>query len=373
MGKYVKPEGEVMKSYYTCIILLTVSSMLIMQASIAYNVALDEDRKLPTRILSAFVVFAALCEWGGVMLDGTTPSLIPLHIAVKVVEFSLTPFLGVLYGHSMLQNSKAERIGMTAAVAHVAVEVLLSFSGAVILVDEQNIYHHGPYYGIYILACAASIVYFLFSGLAAFRRYQHSGGVLIWAVTLFLVAGVLVQSVNSSLRTTWLTVSISTIMLYKFYSDVVQQVDGLTELINRWGYDNYISRFKGKGAILFFDVDSFKSINDTYGHAFGDECLKTVADCLRSAYSDSGKCFRVGGDEFCVILDKNTDKIGALTNDFIETIVAKRKKEPRLPRVSVGYVLFDTRVRNINDAIAEADTQMYKAKETGRKQRTPAR
>lgn len=362
-----------MKSYYTCIILLTVSSMLIMQASIAYNVALDEDRKLPTRILAAFVIFAALCEWGGVMLDGTSPSLIPLHVAVKVVEFSLTPFLGVLYGHSMLQNSKAERVGMIAALVHVVVEVLLSFSGAIILVDEQNFYHHGPYYGIYMVACAASIVFFMISGLAAFRRYQHSGGTLIWAVTLFLVAGVLVQSVDSSLRTTWLTVSISTIMLYKFYSDVVQQVDGLTELINRWGYDNYISRFKGKGAILYFDVDMFKTINDTYGHAFGDECLKTVAECLRTAYSDSGKCFRVGGDEFCVILDRNTEKIGELTNRFIQEIVARRKEEPRLPRVSVGYVLFDTSVRNINDAISEADTQMYRAKESGRKQDAPTR
>lgn len=361
-----------MKSYYTCIILLTVSSMLIMQASIHYNVALDEERKQPTRILAAFVVLAALCEWGGVMLDGTAPALIPLHVAVKVVEFSLTPFLGVLYGHSMLQNSKAERVGMIIAMLHAVVEVLLSFSGWIILVDAENVYHHGPYYAIYTLACVASIAFFLVSGLAAFRRYQHSGGVLIWAVTLFLVAGVLVQSVNSSLRTTWLTVGISTIMLYKFYSDIIQQVDGLTELINRWGYDNYISRFKGKGAILFFDVDAFKTVNDTYGHAVGDECLKTVADCLRKAYADSGKCFRVGGDEFCVILEQNTEKIGELTNDFIREVVAKRKQEPRLPRVSVGYVLFDTRVRNINDAIAAADAEMYKAKETGRKQCTPA-
>ena len=358
-----------MKSYYTCVVMLTVSSMLIMQAAVKYNVALDAERKRATRVLFWFIIIAALCEWSGVMLDGTSPKLIPLHYAVKVAELSLTPAIGLICGRSLSNRATLERAGFVLVGIHAVLEFSSVFSGMTFSVDAQNIYHHGSYYGVYTLFCVATILYFLIRGLEAFRRYQHSGGVLIWSVTMFLVAGILVQSANSALKITWLTVGISAVMLYKFYGDVVQQVDGLTELINRWGYDNYLSRFKGRGTILFFDVDRFKEINDTYGHAFGDECLKDVAECLRAAYSGSGKCFRVGGDEFCAILEKNTEQADRLTQDFIEQLQSLRKKEPRLPRVSIGYVQFDTRTKNINDAVAEADAKMYKAKgEAGRMQ-----
>ena len=343
--------------------MLTVSSMLIMQAAVGYNVALDAERKRATRVLFWFIIITALCEWSGVMLDGTSPKLIPLHYAVKVAEFSLTPGIGLICGRSLSDKVTLERVGFALVGIHALLEISSVFSGMIFFVDAQNIYHHGDYYWVYTLFCVATILYFLIRGLEAFRRYQHSGGVLIWSVTMFLMAGILVQSINSAIKITWLTVGVSAVMLYKFYGDVVQQVDGLTELINRWGYDNYLSRFKGKGVILFFDVDRFKEINDTYGHAFGDECLKQVAECLRTAYAGSGKCFRVGGDEFCVILEKNTERSGQLTQTFREQLQALRTKDHRLPCVSIGCTVFDTGIKNINDAVAEADAEMYKAKE----------
>lgn len=360
-----------MKSYYTCVIALTVCSMLIMQAAVGYNVALDAERKRATRILFWFIIVTSLCEWGGVMLDGASPSLIPLHYVVKLAELSLTPGIGLICGRSLSRKVAWEKIGFVLVGIHAVLEMLSVFRGSIFYVDAQNVYHHGNFYWIYTAFCVATIFFFLVCGLEAFRRYQHSGGVLIWGVTIFLVAGILVQSADSTLKITWLTVAISAIMLYKFYGDVVQQVDGLTELINRWGYDNYLSRFKGKGAILFFDVDRFKEINDTYGHAFGDECLKQVAECIRASYSGSGKCFRVGGDEFCVILEKNTENVGQLTQDFIGQIKSMREDEPRLPQVSIGCTLFDTSIKNINDAVAEADAEMYQAKEKGRKLSAP--
>lgn len=211
--------------------------------------------------------------------------------------------------------------------------------------DSANVYHHAAFYGIYTFFCFVTILYFLVRGMQTFRRYQSSGGVLIVLVALFLVGGVCIQMVDSQLNVTWLSVAVSSIMLYKFYSDLVQQVDGLTELINRWGYENYLSHFNGQGAILYFDVDHFKQINDTYGHTYGDRCLQEIADCIRAAYGLCGKCFRIGGDEFCVILDHRLNQINGLTADFIGQIKAKREEDPRLPRVSIGYVLFDTRER----------------------------
>lgn len=351
--------------YYTADILLTIGAMSIMSAGLKFNVALGSRRRRVTACLFGAISLAALCEWLGNALNGALAVWIPLHLLVKTTELSITPFIGVLCGKSLNNEDDAglDRYSVHFAVVNLALEVLSAFTGFIFYVDEANVYHHGRFYGIYLFFCACCVLGFLLRGLQTFRRYQSSGGVLIVLVTVFLVCGITVQMVHNEMNVTWLTVALSAIMLYKFYGDTTQQVDGLTELINRWGYENYISHFSGKGAILYFDVDRFKQVNDRYGHLYGDACLRTIADCIRAVYTPWGRCFRTGGDEFCVILDKDPDKVQALTDEFVWQIKAKREEDPRLPKVSIGYVLFDTGTLNINDALAKADAEMYSAKQ----------
>ena len=353
-----------MKEFYTAVIVMTVGSMLIMQAAVAYNVTLDKERKLMTRMMFWIVTIASFCEWAGVMLDGTDPRYTDFHWAVKWTELSLAPCIGLFCGRSLSRekNSRLEKAAVLLALLNVVLETLSIFTGLIFSVDAQNRYHHGPYYWIYTMFCVGTILFFLMRGLQTFKKYQHSGGVLIWTVTVFLVVGIVIQSVNSQIRITWLTVALSAVMLYKFYGDVIQQVDGLTELINRWGYENYLSHFQGKGAIIFLDVDAFKKINDTYGHAVGDSCLQTVADCLRAVFGPYGKCFRVGGDEFCVVLEEKQGDVKTLLTTLSSRMKACREEDPRLPYLSAGYAVFDTSKKNVNDAVAEADEQMYRAK-----------
>ena len=353
-----------MKEFYTAVIALTVSSMLIMQAAVAYNVTLEKERKQAMRLLFGIIALAAGCEWAGVMLDGLSLRHIPMHWGVKWVELSLTPCIGLLCGRSLSREkeSRLEKAAQGLAVLNVLLETLSLFTRLIFYVDDQNLYHHGPCYWIYTAFCIGTILFFFLRGLQTFKKYQHSGGILIWMVTLFLVAGIVIQSVNGEVRITWLTVAFSAVMLYKFYGDVIQQVDGLTELINRWGYENYLSHFQGKGAIVFLDVDDFKEINDTYGHAAGDASLQTIANCLRDVFGPYGKCFRVGGDEFCVLLEEKQNEVGALLKALSEKMKACRAENPQLPYLSAGYVAFDTREKNVNDAVTEADAQMYQAK-----------
>ena len=352
-----------MDKYYTANIFLIVIAMAIMMAAVNFNVVLDRMRKRVTIALFGAIIVAALCEWTGNLLNGAPVELISFHKAVKTVELSLTPFIGILCGRSLSNDDTLERVSFLVAFGNLILEVLSAFNGMIFFVDGANFYHHARFYGIYTFVCLICILGFFLRGVQAFHRYQASGGVLIGLVTLFLTGGIIVQMVDPHLNITWLSVGISSIMLYKFYSDIIQQVDGLTELINRWGYENYLSHFNGQGAILYFDVDHFKTINDTYGHSYGDSCLRTIADNIRAAYASSGKCFRIGGDEFCVILDRNLEQIDAMNRDFLWRVRNRRKADPHLPKVSIGYVRFDTNEININDAVAVADTQMYAAKQ----------
>ena len=353
-----------MDRYYTANILLTVGAMCIMSSGLKFNVALDKQRRRMTACLFGVINLAALCEWLGNLLNGALAVWIPLHVLVKTIELAITPFIGVLCSRSLDDgNRRLDRFSVHFALVNLVLEIVSAFTGFIFYVDSDNIYHHGRFYGIYIFFCLSCVVGFLLRGLQTFRRYQSSGGILIFLVTVFLTCGITVQMLDTSLNVTWLTVAISAIMLYKFYSDIIQQVDGLTELINRWGYENYLGHFNGRGAILYFDVDYFKQVNDTYGHPYGDACLRKIADCIRTTYAPFGRCFRTGGDEFCVILNKGLDRMNDLTGDFIYRLQAVREADPHLPRVSLGCTLFDTSELNINDAVAAADAEMYIAKQ----------
>jgi len=86
-------------------------------------------------------------------------------------------------------------------------------------------------------------------------------------------------------------------------------VDPLTEVLNRRGFDRelkrslaYVKRYGASVAVVFIDLDGFKPINDRHGHAAGDAVLKAVATCLTRHVRASDIVARIGGDEFAVLL-----------------------------------------------------------------------
>jgi diguanylate cyclase (GGDEF)-like protein len=87
------------------------------------------------------------------------------------------------------------------------------------------------------------------------------------------------------------------------------ETDFLLEILNRRGFERelnrsiaYIKRYHATGAVIMLDVDRLKPINDTFGHAAGDEVLKAVADTLAGMIRASDVVGRLGGDEFAVLL-----------------------------------------------------------------------
>lgn len=348
--------GTKVNSYYTASIWFTVFAMVIMLVAVGINPAMDESRRRVTRLLFVTIILSSLCEWTGNMLDNAPVQLIWLHRLVKLVELSVAPYIGLICGRSLnVRGGMWEKIIGTVLSLHVVVESLSSLMGWVWYVDAENVYHHGSFYGVYIICYTIGIIYYLVQGLRAARRYQQSGGIVLLLVTAFLFGGIALSQIRDDVEITWLTVGMASMMLYKFYSDILQQVDGLTELGNRWGYEDRLQRTHGRGAILYFDVDCFKQINDTHGHKAGDQCLRDV-------YGMSGRIYRLGGDEFCVILTRNVDRIDQLNAAFACRLQNNRAQLPWLPDVSTGYAVFDTSKEELGSAVERADAAMYRVK-----------
>lgn len=103
-------------------------------------------------------------------------------------------------------------------------------------------------------------------------------------------------------------------------------------------------------------------INDTFGHAVGDKCLCTVAQGLREVYGASGRCFRMGGDEFCVVLRRDLDRVEQLNAEFDAWHKEHIGSDQPVMSISIGWEAFDTGTESVKEAFRRADEAMYHAK-----------
>lgn len=153
--------------------------------------------------------------------------------------------------------------------------------------------------------------------------------------------------------------------------------DPLTGLINRnLLYDRagvalaHSHRVGNKTAFLFLDLDEFKPINDTLGHAAGDQVLKEVAKRVKGCVRESDTVARFGGDEFMVLLTDlgTTPEAAEIAHKIIRTIsqpISIGEEECKVG-VSIGISIFPDNGNTVEELVGHADTAMYSAKESGK-------
>lgn len=135
------------------------------------------------------------------------------------------------------------------------------------------------------------------------------------------------------------------------------------------------ARTKRRGALLFIDLDNFKTLNDTLGHSAGDLLLKEVAGRLKGSVRESDTVARLGGDEFVVIvedLSENEKEAAAQARLVAEKILAAvhgacvLADSEYATTCSMGIALIDGGTRKTDEVLQQADIAMYQAKEGGR-------
>lgn len=153
--------------------------------------------------------------------------------------------------------------------------------------------------------------------------------------------------------------------------------DRLTGLFNRYALEarlyqalSHARRDGRRSALMFIDLDRFKSVNDTLGHASGDELLKTVAERLGSSIRETDTLARQGGDEFILAVDdvKDINAVSTMAQKMIDMIAMPIHLDGLDLSVtaSVGISLFPDDGLDLNELMKNADIAMYQAKAAGR-------
>ena len=173
---------------------------------------------------------------------------------------------------------------------------------------------------------------------------------------------------------------VATVLLMLYAMDIVRgltrnaEIDPLTELLNRRGLDaavagpDGIDRRNGVNAVIIADIDQFKLVNDTYGHAAGDEAIRSFARLLRENVRGSDIVARLGGEEFVVVLPGATLEMARLAAEGVRTALAAQPMPViggKAITSSFGVAAWPPGVPLV-DALGSADEALYKAKSGGR-------
>jgi diguanylate cyclase (GGDEF)-like protein len=154
------------------------------------------------------------------------------------------------------------------------------------------------------------------------------------------------------------------------------ETDPMTKALNRSSWTDNLSDIVSNGVpffILFFDLDNFKHINDTYGHTKGDEILKFCSNWLRNTFRSDDRIFRLGGDEFAVTGNINIEHIDGFIHKFDQLTQSFKNNVNELysidASVSIGALLSSKKYTH-EEVYNKVDELLYKSKEDGRNKLT---
>lgn len=319
-------------------------------------------------MLSNFVtVLVIVSELGTAYFELSGIPFNVFYVLLNVIGFSISPTIAILLSLTFGSNRKTPLdILLLPVAANFIIAALSPKYGYIFQILSASSYTRGPLFAVYVIAYISSMLYFLIKTSALIKRNQGDGKYTLTVLFTFLLLGTTIQIFFPQIHVSWLCVTITLILLYAYFCEMSEKEDTLTNLFNRRAYEYNLSRIakSNTAIVLLFDIDSFKNINDKYGHQYGDACLKTVADFIKETFSSIGKCYRIGGDEFCVFVkfaDETTVK--EAIHDFIKKITHYRESDSKMPTVSIGYSLYNRADLTIDQAVKMADEQMYYYKE----------
>lgn len=154
---------------------------------------------------------------------------------------------------------------------------------------------------------------------------------------------------------------------------LLAEVDSLTGLYNRRKFQEDLKAELARGAsgaVFMLDLDDFKLINDTLGHSFGDEVLRHLANLMRERLPREAACYRLGGDEFLVVLKRPLveDSLRLYLDEFsrlMAQFVPHRDQQHPLT-CSMGVVCYPQDGRTVDELLSKADIALHHAKKAGK-------
>jgi diguanylate cyclase (GGDEF)-like protein len=235
----------------------------------------------------------------------------------------------------------------------------------------------GTYYSLDVLYCLPVVQAARIGAIRAMRRSDTQTSTVIgvvsavaWSVAeaAIIWPGYPLSAVAMNIFTRSVTFTVLGRVVTRLWKErEYSRKDTLTNLANRL---EFIERFEAEQlrsersgspySLLFIDIDQFKLLNDKHGHHVGDEALKDVAGILRGNSRNVDTVARIGGDEFVLLFPDTDEYVCGILINRIKSVSEKKFKEESWPiSLSIGRTTATGREKSVEEAMHEADENMY--------------
>lgn len=373
---------------YIVVALMCVIAMFLGIVMLSENETLSKGKRRKLAMLALLII----CE---IMIDTflfsvnddffVSPTICKI---LKITEFTLSPIILAIFSSIITRKNSWEKIRklfiLLISLNSIG-QIITFFVPFMFVIDENSVYYRTQYTFIYIVIL---IIGFVLLGVSDLNSIIQNNGKISYTIiftTFFLLLGIGIRAICPKNNSDWLCVTFGYLIFTIHFCNNYLKIDSLTSLLNRRAFDNKMATINYSTAIILIDANDFKQINDTYGHQSGDLALSKISETIFKVYSKIGYCYRIGGDEFCVILKQgmlqkltyeteNCDTylmLENLTKLLFEEIKRVSEKYPILENgVSQGYGVYFSKKDmptiqksvTIEEVFEIADKRMYKNK-----------
>ena len=303
--------------------------------------------------------FIIICEVLSIFLNSSAIAFKPIHFLSNYLGFLLSPILIILFATS-IGNFRRFKGAIIGIIAYFVLLNCLVMTKQLFFIDAQNNYHRGLLFPIYVISYFLAVIYLLYETLRYSRKGFLQHKIFAYLLSFFFLASISIQVFNPEVYMTRITVVMSLCAYYAYNIELANLFDKLTGILNQGTYLRKVKYLKEEQIVIILDIDNFKGINDNYGHQFGDECLSNISRTIKSVFGNYGQCYRIGGDEFAVIL-RRYHNVEGLIKRFEIAVADKFKNKPCQLSLSLGYSKYENN-DSFEAVIQRADSNMYKAK-----------
>lgn len=263
---------------------------------------------------------------------------------------------------SCTKGSKVYKVVIVAQIIYTILCLSSVYTKLFFVIDENGKYSRGhlsvasfAYAGVLELVWMTCL-------LIEYKNVVLKEKILIISVALIELVAIVIQVMDSTYKYSILGSSFVLILFYILQIEIECKYDKMTKIFNQRYYSIVTESLSNNYSVIVFDINGLKAVNDTLGHEAGDKLIKSVAESLQNGAGESGSVFRIGGDEF-VILVKDTKK------EILDNIVSRVRiyfqlKEQELGfevSASIGTAINTTEMDYVN-LFRIADADMYKDK-----------
>ena len=349
-----------MTPYFAVLSFITIFSAVMFIIDIIGNTQCNSFQKKNLISICVMIIVICVCEVFSAVLDGAPVKWRFWQITVNFIGFSISPIINFASAKSVFPKDNKRFnfffIVWGAYVLFMLVCIFLGSDHGIFYVDKNNNYYRGKEFFLFVVFYTCGTVFFFIENLFIAIRFWKRTNIVLIINFLFLLFATVVQTINPTIQIFWICNLIVIINYYLFFESLYQLMDVQTYFLNYDFLTKWKTYQKKPAVIVVAEFDNYAKLKMNYTRDEISNVLLNIAKLFNSYYKSYGRCYRIGSEEFCVVISDTNLDFEKLNKDFFIQLVKYDFGLADMPLVSIGYAKMNPDI-SLEQALSLADSK----------------